>query len=117
MHGNTASPRLLAADQLLPAPGRSGRGAGTRGRDARGDAARGGPAAMIPLQILEEVIDGWRGSRRGSRCSGKPEIKKIAKSWPARPGELPSRAAGRDLDELRRCSRRMHKRSISRLIA
>ena len=44
-------------DQLLPAARRPARrpGAGRRGR--RGPAARGGPPAMIPLAVLEEIID------------------------------------------------------------
>ena len=44
-------------DHLLPAARRPARRPGTRRRGRRGPAARGGPAAMIPLPVLEEIID------------------------------------------------------------
>ena len=44
-------------DHLLPAARRPARRPGTGRRAARGPAARGGPAAMIPLAALEEIID------------------------------------------------------------
>ena len=44
-------------DQLLPAARRPGRRAGAGRRGRGGQAARGGPALMIPLAVLEEVID------------------------------------------------------------
>ena len=44
-------------DHLLPAARRPARRPGTRRRGGRGPAARGGPAVMIPLPVLEEIID------------------------------------------------------------
>ena len=44
-------------DHLLPAAGRPARQPGTRRGAGRGPAARGGPAPMIPLPVLEEIVD------------------------------------------------------------
>ena len=44
-------------DHLLPAARRPARRPGTRRGAGRGPAARGGPAVMIPLPVLEEIVD------------------------------------------------------------
>src|SRR5207247_5440952 len=60
-------------DLLLPAPGRPDRRAGTGWGAGRGPAARGGPAVMIPLRVLEEIVDRSGVDRKSTRLNSSHE--------------------------------------------